>query len=75
MNFRGRLLLLHEETGLSLEDDAVEAGVNRHTLCSYARPSTKSKPGYSTILKLAKHYNVSTDYLLGVSDTRRRFGE
>ena len=75
MNFRRRFLLLHSETGLSLEKDAEQAGVNVHTFRSYARPSTEAKPGYEAIMKLARHYDVSTDYLLGVSDTRRRFGE
>ena len=74
MTFFQRIKNLHSETGNSIEVDAGLAGVPeatfRHLL--YAQGH---HPSHSTILKLAKHYNVSTDYLLGVSDTRRRFGE
>ena len=74
MAFFQRIKALHRETGNTLEIDAELAGVPeatfRHLL--YAQGHN---PSHSTILKLAQHYDVSTDYLLGVSDIRRRFGE
>lgn len=33
------------------------------------------EPSIKVLMSIARHFDVSTDWLLGISDTRRRYGE
>ena len=72
--FRGRFLQLHEETGKSIMCDALDSGLSYSTFRKLTQPSYHCTPNFNSITQLAKHYNVSTDYLLGISDVRREYG-
>lgn len=64
--FRERLKSLRN--GRSLKEVACDLGISRASLGYYE--SGERKPDIDILLKLANYYNVSSDYLLGLSNTR-----
>lgn len=66
--FPSRLRKLMEESGDKQEDIAAIVNKSRQTVSQYC--NGVSEPGYDALTQIAKHYGVSTDYLLGVSDVR-----
>lgn len=62
-----RLLLLRNEKGLTQEDIADIVNVSRQT---YATFEKGANVGSDVLLKLAKYYAVSLDYLVGITDIR-----
>lgn len=66
--FSTRLIYLRKERGMTQEDLAQLIQKKRSTVSGY---ETEGKePDFETICFLAKHFDVSTDYLLGYSDER-----
>ena len=63
-----RLRLLRTEREESLEKVANYLNVSLQTISNYETEKRDMTP--DTILKLADYFNVSTDYLLGKTDTR-----
>ena len=68
-----RLYDLRKSRGLRLADVAECTGISKSTLqrLEYNSPDLRDEPinaGYQEIVKLAKFYDVSTDYLLGFSE-------
>lgn len=63
-----RLKLLRTERGENLEKIAEYLNVSLQTISNYENEKRDMTP--DTIIKLAKYFNVSTDYLLGKSDIR-----
>lgn len=61
-----RLKSLREEAGLSLEQLSREVGIGSSSLCRWENQQADIKGSQLKIL--AKFFNVSTDYLLGVVD-------
>ena len=61
---------LRVEKGLTLEQLAEEIGLSRSALGSYESNDTKDISHYA-IVKLAKYYGVTTDYLLGLSEMKK----
>ena len=74
MDFKNRLRELHAETGKNLKLDAELSGVSYPVFWEYMNDKRRN-PCLRNVLLLARHYDVSTDYLLGVTDVRRRFGQ
>jgi len=66
-NFKERLKELREEKGLSKFDVGKAIG-NPHTIRKYETEGINSK--VKNIIDLAKFFNVTTDYLLGISDSK-----
>lgn len=66
--FSERLKQLRIENGENQSDIASVLGVS---VQSYSAYEGAREPKYELLVKLAKHFNVSADYLLGVSDTKR----
>lgn len=62
-----RITELRKNNNYTQEDISVYLNCNRATVANYE--SGKRQPDYNTLIKLAKKYDVSTDYLLGVTDT------
>ena len=64
-----RLKDLRVERGLTLEQLAEETGISRSALGQYEADDYKDISPLS-IVKLAEYYGVSTDYLMGVTETK-----
>lgn len=63
-NFGKRLTKLREDKGLSLEDVAKDLNLDKTTLKMWE--NNKKVLTISSIIKIAKYFNVSVDYLLGL---------
>ena len=61
-----RIKELRIERGLSLQKLANEIGVDKHAIIIWENETNEPKANY--IVKLAKYFDVSTDYLLGLTD-------
>lgn len=61
-----RLKELREDRDLRQVDVALQTGIDQRTLSNYE--TGKTNPDSFSIIKLAKFYGVSCDYLLGVND-------
>lgn len=64
-----RIRLLREKRGLIQERLATELGITQQMLSKYERDVTFIK--VDVLKKIAEYFNVTTDYLLGVSDVKR----
>ena len=60
---------LREKRGLIQERLAAELGITQQMLSKYERDVTLIK--VDVLKKMSKYFNVTTDYLLGVSDVKR----
>ena len=61
-----RIIDLLEERGISAKDYLEKMGLNRSAMTDWK--SLKSKPTAETIRKTAEMFDVTTDYLMGLSD-------
>ena len=61
-----RLLELRKDADLTQDDLALILNINKHSISSYERD--KSEPPDAIKIAIAKHFNVSVDYLLGLTD-------
>ncbi len=64
-----RIKQLREKRGLIQEILAAELGITQQMLSKYERDITLIK--VDILKKIATYFNVTTDYLLGVSDVKR----
>ena len=62
-----RIKELRLEQGLSLQKLANEIGVDKHAIIYWEQEINEPKASY--IVKLALFFNVTTDYLLGLSES------
>jgi len=67
--FHSRLRKLYESTGEKQEILAEKLGVTRQTVNDYTQGY--SKPDIESIVKIAQHFNVSTDWLLGMPNASK----
>ena len=61
-----RLLDLRKDAGLTQDELAAILRINKHSISSYERE--KSEPPDAIKIEIAKYFNVSVDYLLGLTD-------
>ena len=67
-----RLKDLRVERGLNLEELAQETGISKSALGSYENDNDEYKEiNHGSLLKLADFYQVSVDYLLGLTNNRK----
>ena len=66
--FNKRLVELRTEKGLSQKDAAADLGVSQALLSHYEKGIREYS--LSFLCKAAEYYNVTTDYILGVTDSR-----
>ena len=66
--FASRLRELMEERGVTQGDIAAVTGRSRQTVSQYVNGI--SEPGYDNLVNIAVALNVSTDYLLGLSEIK-----
>lgn len=64
-----RIKQLRQKRGVIQEILAAELGITQQMLSKYERDVTLIK--VDILKKIAAYYNVTTDYLLGVSDVKR----
>ena len=64
-----RIKTLREKRGIIQEILAAELGITQQMLSKYEKDVTVIK--VDILKKLAEYFNVTTDYLLGMSDVKR----
>lgn len=69
MKIRERMKELRKERNLRQEDIANELGIGITTYCRYELGMRE--PTVAILVRMADYYDVTTDYLLGRSDTRK----
>jgi len=65
-----RLASLRFSKNLTHQEIADVLGITRQAYSNYE--AGKREPDYNTLVKLANYFNVTTDYLLGKSDVKRK---
>lgn len=73
MKFNERLKILRLENGITQKDLGKMIGVGRTTISEYE--SGKIVPKQDGLIKIAEYFNVSVDYLTGVSDISQEIKE
>lgn len=68
MAFKDRLLELRTERGLNQKDCATALHVDNSKYNKWENGA--NRPDYETVCRIAEHYGVTTDYLLGHSDAK-----
>ena len=66
MELGARLRLLREKKGLTQTEFASRMKMPNQNVSNYERGFRQ--PDYETLQKLARYFNVTTDYLLGMTD-------
>ena len=66
--FPERLGVLYTQNGESQRQAADALGTTKQNVNNWA--NGKNEPNFQTLVSIAKHYNVSTDYLLGLTDVK-----
>lgn len=66
--FDDRLSKLREDTGLSRKEIAIKLNMPYTTYLNYE--NNEREPNSETLIQIAKFFNVSIDYLLGVSNIK-----
>ena len=61
-----RLLELRKDAGMTQDDLAAILNINKHSISSYERD--KSEPPDAIKIAIARYFDVSVDYLLGLTD-------
>lgn len=64
----GKLNRLYSDSRMTVEKFAQVGGVSRSAMQNYL-DGTRT-PGADTLIRICKHFSVSSDWLLGLSDTR-----
>lgn len=65
-NFCDRIAALRKERGIAQTALAKELNVTRKTIADWER--NKNLPSFDSIIALAYAFDVSTDYILGLTD-------
>lgn len=68
-----RLFDLRKDAGLTQDELADILKINKHSISSYERE--KSEPPDIIKIEIADYFNVSIDYLLGVTDDPNSYGK
>lgn len=67
--FACRLSAVIEERGISQQKAADLVGVNQSMIWFYC--NARAEPRFAALTSIAKEFDVSTDWLLGLTDERR----
>lgn len=62
-----RLKHLRKKENLNQHEMAAAFNMSRSTYAGYENDDRE--PDFETLIKMARHFKVTTDYLLGISDT------
>ena len=64
-----RLYILRKEMNITQEAAGKELGISLNSYCRYEK--NEREPNAPTLVKMARFYNVSLDYLVGLKDERQ----
>lgn len=70
--FSNRIRQLRKETGKKQEEIGADLNFSRGMVSQYEHGR---EPDYATLISLARYFDVSTDYLLGLSQDRKPAGD
>ncbi|WP_050697975.1 helix-turn-helix domain-containing protein [Anaeromassilibacillus senegalensis] len=70
MTFGERIIQLRKEHGYTRLQFAEKIGMPQTTLRNYE--TNTREPGHSFIIQMAREFNVTTDYLLGLSEKQKK---
>jgi transcriptional regulator with XRE-family HTH domain len=73
MEFGNRLKLLREEKGVNRERIAILLNITYSSIAKYE--TNERFPDKESLVKLSKYFNVSIDYLLGLTDIKEPLEE
>lgn len=68
-----RIILLRKELNMTQEQLSKELNISRESLAKYE--SCTRTPPIDIVIKLSNYFNVSSDFLLGLSNVRRSLGK
>ncbi len=68
MNYIERIFQLRDEYHLTNKEVEIRAGLANSSMSQWKKG--KGKPGMDSIIKIANFFDVSSDYILGLSDIR-----
>ncbi|MBO8168170.1 MAG: helix-turn-helix transcriptional regulator [Thermoanaerobacteraceae bacterium] len=68
-----RIIALRQEKGLTQNELAERLKISRSALSLYELG--KRQPDYETLQKIAKYFDVTTDYLLGLTDNPKGYSD
>ena len=71
MTYSERIRALREDRDMTQMEIAALLGVGQRTYCDYEHGKTRIP--VESLIKLAKLYHVSMDYICGLTDTPRQF--
>jgi transcriptional regulator with XRE-family HTH domain len=67
MNFNARLKLLRQKNKLTQGELATILGLKPTAISNYE--SERNEPSFDKLISLSKYFDVSCDYLLGITDS------
>ena len=70
MGMGSRLIELRKEKGYTREEFAEVIGISKYTLRNYELE--KTDPGHTFLKQMSDFFNVSCDYLMGVTEEREK---
>ena len=71
MKYTERIRILREDTNKTQTDIAALLNVGQRTYCDYELGKTRIP--VDSLIILAKFYNVSMDYISGISDEKKHY--
>lgn len=71
--FSERLKELRKEKGISQYDLANDLGIVQSNIGNWE--SGRREPNYETVIRLARYFDVTVDYLIGASDERKHISQ
>lgn len=69
MKYNDRIRALREDADMNQTQIAKMFNVGQKTVSNWE--SGRNEPPYDILIKYALYFNVSTDYILGISDNRK----
>jgi transcriptional regulator with XRE-family HTH domain len=73
-NIDDRLRELYEKSGLTISAMSEMLGIPKPSLQNYMRKKNPQKPGVEAIVAICKSFDVSADWLLGITQSRTGSG-
>ena len=71
MNYHEIIKALREDADLTQTELARLLNTTQRTISNWE--SGRNEPPYEMLIKYAKHFKVSTDYILGLTDDKRKY--